>query len=84
MERRYFIIDIPNPNAVKAFSVRLGEVVESFYNADMTKVFVKTTVDLIANSKQPFDTLFPPPFTTEYTLNEVREIVHSWGDNIIE
>jgi len=78
MKRRYFIIDLPNENVIHALNVRLGETVSSIYNADSTKVFVKTTEDFITNSSRPFNTIFPPALSTEYTLDEVRVIVNEW------
>lgn len=80
MKRRYFIIDLPNEHVINALRVRLGITVFSTYNEDRTKIFVKTTEDLIANDNKPFDKIFPPAFTTEYTLDEVRIIVNGWSN----
>jgi hypothetical protein len=81
MNRRYFIIDLPNENVIHALGVRLGNVVTDIYNEDNTKVFIKTTDDLINNSNKSFNTIFPPSLANEYTLEEVRDIVNSWRDN---
>lgn len=81
MNRRYFIIDLPNENVINALGVRLGNVVTDIYNEDNTKVFIKTTDDLINGSKKSFNTIFPPALSNEYTLEEARDIVNSWRDN---
>jgi hypothetical protein len=83
MKRRYFIIDLPNDNVINALGIRLGGNVSDTYNEDKTKVFIKTTQELIINSGKSFKNIFPPAFTNEYTLEEVRIILKGWGNNTI-
>ena len=82
--RRYFIIQVPNENVIDAMSVRLGDNVTDTYNADNTELYVKTTNELISDSNKSFNSIFPPAFTTEYTLDEVRVELKSWYPEIVE
>lgn len=81
MERRYFIIELLNTKSIHACKMSLGEVVSLRYNKDETKVFIKTTDNLIRDSKNTFKKIFPKGICIEYTLEEVTEIVNNWFDN---
>ena len=70
MERRYFFISLPNDNIIKALNVRLGYNVSDTYSLDGSVVYVKTTKDLISNSSDNFNSIFPPSLTEEVTLDE--------------
>ena len=70
MERRYFFIALPNENVIKALNVRVGTSVSDTYSLDGSVVFIKTNENLIANSSDNFNTIFPPALTTETTLEE--------------
>jgi hypothetical protein len=77
MKRRYFFIDLPNANVSHSLNVRVGKVKSDTYSLDGTVLFVKTTNQLIANSSENFNTIFPPAFTTEVTLEEAKTRLRS-------
>ena len=79
MNRRYFIIELPNQNMIQALEVCIGIAETQRYSLDNSKLFVKTNQNLIDEKQQSFDieNLLNSQFVTEYTLEEVKTILNN-------
>lgn len=84
--RRYFIMDLPNVNVIHALDVCIGLNETQRYSLDGTKLYIKTTPELITakvNSGIGLSVLFPPGLTREYTIEEMKQLLEGpeWTNN---
>lgn len=78
MERRYFIIDVPNENVIHSLNVCIGLNITQRYNLTKDKLFVKTNDTCIVKEIEKgvrLNKVFPPGLTTEYTYLQALEIL---------
>jgi len=79
MERRYFIIELPNQNMSQALDICIGLNSTQRYSLDGNKLLVKTTNELINEKQKTFniENLLNSVFCTEYTHEEILTIMNT-------
>jgi hypothetical protein len=74
MERKYYIIKVPNENILHSLNVCIGVNSTQRYSLDKSMLFVKTNADLIAKEEGKGvsrNKILPPGLTTEYSYEDV-------------
>ena len=78
--RKYFIIDLPYAIIAYALSLDMNAKDIHKYRLDETKIVIKTTqllIDKKINEGVPYDIIFPPSQTNEYTYNATNLIMQT-------